>query len=131
MNALASAVETNWSVWDANPVVTWKWGNQVVQVKFENPPIAIAVLDHQQWISIVGRPEEFGAANLVMYSYDGMLQKSYSAPALGGEHHFGGVRADGDGVEVIISFTDQGDWKEKAGTLDVATGNVTDLRRSY
>jgi hypothetical protein len=125
------SLQINWSVWENNPIVSWTLNGTLSKVALKQPPVAVAHISRLSVIAVVGNFEEFGAANLLFYSYDGSLKKSFSAPVLGGDARFSGVSENGQFVEVIVSFKSDSIWQEKRGRLNLSDGTVTDLHRNY
>jgi hypothetical protein len=121
----------NWSVWENNPIVSWTLNGTLFKVTLKQPPVAIAHISRSSMIAVVGNIEEFGTANLLFYSYDGSLKKSFSEPALGDDAGFSGVSENGEFIEVIVNFESDSIWKEKRGRLNLSDGKVTDLHRYY
>jgi hypothetical protein len=125
------SVQINWSVWQNSPTVSWTWDGVLINIPFKMPPVAIANLIGCRLIAVVGDFDEFGASNLLFYSYDGKLEKIFSAPSLGRDAQFGGITESAEGIRVIVGFYTDWEWKEQAGRLSFDDGTITNLRRSY
>lgn len=95
------------------------------------PPVAVSHLQIRKLIAIVGNFDEFGSENLLLYSYDGTLQHTITAPALGHNAQFGSVTENNGDVEATVGFWTGTVWKEEAGRLNLADGTITNLHRSY
>ncbi len=124
-------IKITWSVWDSSPVVSWSSEDGVFSVERKLPPIAVSLLPRQKMIAIVGDYEERGSCNLLFYSLDGVLVRSFAAPQYGEDSQFGGVGETANGLEVIVGYRVGGVWAEEKGKLDWVTGNVTELHRNY
>jgi len=120
-----------WSVWDASPTVSWNCYGRNFAVTLKNPPLAVVDLAAHSLIAIVGSYDDFGSANLLLYSYDGVLKKTLSAPELGLKAHFGRVSETGDSVTASVGFFDKAIWVERDGKLDIENGSMAQLHRSY
>lgn len=121
-----------WSVWDNNSKVSWEYKSRLVTVKFNMPPVAVAILPINGLIGVIGSFDEFGAENFQTYDYEGNLKKSYAAPDLGSQSQFGGAREITDGqIEAMVGFYNDNGWKDQAGTLDLDTGLLDGIHRSY
>jgi hypothetical protein len=131
MQTNLSKLKINWSVWDNNPIVTWVYDGKTASVVFKLVPVAVANISSRKMIAIVGNFDEFGSSNLFVYSYDGVLQHTYTAPNLGKNSQFGGVMENGADVDVIVGFKTDSIWKEEAGKLDLNDGVVSGLHRNY
>ena len=132
MSGNSSVIEFKWSVWDKSPLVSWSCQGVPKSVKFRMPPLAVSHLLSRQVIAVVGSFDEFGPANLLFFSYDGILEKTFVAPPIGENAQFGAVLEDGSGnVQAIIGCKVDGRWKEVAGCLDTDSGAVDNLHRSY
>lgn len=130
--SLSLPVKILWSVWDNNPLVSWEYKGKSVEVKFNAPPVSVAILPINELIGIIGRYDELGSANLQTYDYEGNLQKTYTAPSLGEESQFGGAREIGLGqIEAMVGFKNESGWNDQAGTLDLNTGSLGGIHRSY
>lgn len=121
----------NWSVWDSNPVVAWTWKGVHVSVQMREPPISVALLSRLERVAIVGTFDELGSSNLRLYSYDGALDKTYSAPPIGEDACFGGVQEMTDGFEVSVGFRENNNWKEVVGKWNPDDGDVSAVHRGY
>jgi len=131
VNAIMKPIKITWSVWDSNPVVSWTSENGIFSVERKLPPIAVSLLSRKGMIAIVGDYAELGSCNLIFYSLDGKLVRTFAAPSYGKDSQFGGIRETENGLEVIVGYSVDGDWVEKCGELDLATGNITALHRNY
>jgi hypothetical protein len=121
-----------WSVWDNNSVVSWEFLGKSYSVDMKMSPIAVAVFPKHQLVAITGNFDVFGPENLKTYHWNGEFCRSYRAPDLGDQTQFGGARElESGAVEVLIGFYDSGVWKDKAGLLNLDTGEVDDLHRNY
>jgi hypothetical protein len=81
-------------------------------------------------VAIAGSYDDLGSANLLLYSYDGVLRQMLVAPQLGSSSHFGRVAEMYDGVSAVIGFYDNFGWVEREGT-DLKNGTIGQLHRSY
>lgn len=95
------------------------------------PPVAVSHLQGHELIAVVGNFDEFGSENLRLYSYDGTLQRTITAPALGKNAQFGGVSENNGDIQATVGFQTDTVWKEEAGRLNIDQGTVTNLHRSY
>ncbi len=112
-------------------MVSWTSEDGVFSVERKLPPIAVSLLSRQKIIAIVGDYVELGPCNLLFYSLDGKLVRAFEAPSYGKDSQFGGIRETENGLEVIVGYSVDGDWVEKCGELDLATGKITALHRNY
>ncbi|WP_143501883.1 hypothetical protein [Pseudomonas sp. Irchel 3E13] len=126
-------INVKWTVWDNNPIVCWEWSGGRASVKMTFPPISVGVIhvNDALVVAIVGSYEEFSSGNLNLYSLDGVFLQSYTAPQLGEESQFGAVEEVGSSIRAVIGYLDNGRWKEVAGTLDLRSGFVDSIHRSY
>jgi hypothetical protein len=132
MSGNSSEIEFKWSVWNKSPIVSWSCQGVLKSVEFRIPPLSVSHLLSRQVIAVVGSFDEFGAANLLFFSYDGMLEKTFVAPAIGENAQFGAVLEDSNGnVQAIVGCKHDGRWKEVSGCLDTDSGVVENLHRSY
>jgi hypothetical protein len=131
MSTSSPTLKINWSVWDGNPTVNWDVDGVSVSVTMKLPPISVTHLQNRELIAVVGNYDEFGSANLLLYSYDGKLQKTMTAPPLGDKAQFGGVTESAGSLQSSFGFQVDGKWKEEAGLLSLEDGTVTDIHRNY
>lgn len=131
MSTSSHTLKINWSVWDGNPTVSWDIDGTPVSVTMRLPPVSVTHLQNHELIAVVGNFDEFGSANLLLYSYDGKLQQTITAPSLGENAQFGGVKECDGLLQSIVGFLVDGKWKEEAGSLNLEDGTVTKLHRSY
>jgi len=121
-----------WSVWDNNPIVSWDYDGVRRSVDMEVPPASAAVLPKHGLVSIVGTYDALGSTNLRTYFPDGRLCRSYQAPNLGEMSQFATVLELPTGqLEVVIGYQSDGVWHDVAGQLDLASGEVSNIRRGY
>jgi hypothetical protein len=95
------------------------------------PPIAVFHLQSREMIAVIGDFDEFGSSNLLLYSYDGVLQHTITAPDRGQTSQFGGVTENNGEIYGIVGFQTDTGWKEEAGLLNLDDGVVTNLHRNY
>lgn len=131
MNSAFPDIQFNWSVWDNNPTVSWICNGNTVSVSLGKPPLSVANLPTQSLVAIVGNYDDFGSENLLLYSYDGALQRKFAAPQLGSNARFGRVSETPDGISAVVGFYDETGWVEKAGALNLGDGTIGQLHRSY
>jgi hypothetical protein len=131
MPTSSHALQINWSIWDRNPTVSWTCDGILASVTMKLPPVAVSHLQSRELIAVIGNFDEFGSANLLLYSYNGALQHTITAPALGKNSQFGGVLDNNGDVQATLGFQTDTAWKEEAGRLNLDDGTVTDLHRSY
>jgi hypothetical protein len=124
-------LKINWSVWDANPVVAWTWNDKDVIVAMRLPPVAVALLPKLKLIAIVGNFDEFGSNNLLLYSFDGVLHRTYGAPSVGKDAQFGGIQEGSQDVDVIVGFRGDTGWQEISGKWNFDDGTLGNTHRSY
>jgi hypothetical protein len=125
-------VKIMWSIWDGDPTVSWRCDDSDTKITLRLPPVSVAALPSHGAIAIAGNIKEFAEANLLLYSYNGEFLRAYSAPPLGGNAQFSGVSEKNGEVMIIVAYeTDDGEWVEEAGKLNVETGIVSNLHRSY
>ena len=124
-------IKITWSVWDSSPVVSWTSEDDVISVERKFQPIAVSLLSRQQMIAIVGDYAELGSCNLLFYSLDGKLVRTFAAPKYGEDSQFGGIEETENCLEVVVGYRASGAWVEKKGKLDWVTGDVTELHRHY
>ena len=74
MQDLLQTLFIDWSIWDRNPTVSWRCGEMVASVSMKLPPMAVAHLQRQEMVAVVGDLNEFDSANLLLYSYNGILR---------------------------------------------------------
>lgn len=127
----SSTLQINWSIWDNNPTVSWACDGKLASVSMKLPPIAVSILPKHEMIAIVANYDEFGSDNLLMYSYDGLLLHTFTAPSFGQDSQFGGVIENGENVDVIVAFKSDSIWKEEAGVLNLSKGTLTGVHRNY
>lgn len=125
------ALQINWSVWDGNPTVSWTCDGISAAVTLQLPPIAVSHLQGRELVAVIGNFDEFGSANLLLYSYDGTLQQVITAPVLGENSQFGGVLEKNGDIQATVGFQTGAVWKEEAGQLNLDDGTVTNVHRSY
>lgn len=123
-------VKINWSVWDNNPVVSWTFDGTAASVSLRLPPISVSNLPTHKMLGVVGSHEEFGSSNLFLYSYDGILIHTFTAPDLGTSSQFGAVAEQDGHVTATIGFKSDSGWKEQAGHLNLQDGTLDNLHRS-
>lgn len=97
----------------------------------KRPPLSVENLSGHSLVAIVGNFDEFASENLLLYSYDGVLMKTLSAPELGLKAHFGRVSQTLDEVSAVVGFFDKTGWVEQSGNLDLKDGTIEQLHRSY
>jgi hypothetical protein len=132
MDHQRNQVKIMWSVWDGNPDIFWHWAGRNVKITLRLPPISVVALPSYGIIAITGNAEEFGGNNLIFYTFEGNLLRTYSAPPHLKNAQFSGVSETNDEVVAIVAYeTDDGCWIEEAGKLNLETGFLTDLHRSY
>lgn len=124
-------LQINWSVWGRNPTVSWTCDGILASVTMKLPPVAVSHLKSRELIAVIGNFDEFGSENLLLYSYDGTLQHTITAPALGKNAQFGGVSEKNGDIQATVGFQTDTVWKEEAGRLNLDDGTVTNLHRSY
>lgn len=120
-----------WSVWDSNPIVSWRWAGGTTTIEMKVPPISVMPLSKHQMVALIGNYDEFGSQNLRLYAQDGTLIHAYSAPAYGDDPQFGAIQEVGEAIEVLIGYRDKGCWVEVAGRLDIASGCIENIHRGY
>jgi hypothetical protein len=127
------SVEIEWSVWDKSPLVKWRWKEKTVSLNFENPPLAVVPLPSHRLVAIAADWQDYGSNNLLLYSFDGILHKSFGAPDLGDQSRFGSVQEIDGGatVEAVIAYFKGGHWLEMAGILDIQNGTMSNFHRAY
>jgi hypothetical protein len=131
MSNINEAPQICWSIWDSNPTVSWNWYGRNFAITLKYPPLAVTDLSAHSLIAIIGNYDDLGSANLLLYSYDGVLTKTLTAPELGSKAHFGRVSETGNGVTASVGFFDKTGWVEREGYLDLESGNMRDFHRSY
>jgi hypothetical protein len=131
MESINNIPEISWSVWKKSPIVSWCCGGVNFNAVLKRPPLAVADLSLHSLIAIVGSYDEFGSANLLLYSYDGVLKKTLTAPALGTKAHFGRVTQTQNKVSAVVGFFDETGWTEKEGFLNLTDGTIEQLHRAY
>lgn len=131
MDGTNNAPQINWSVWGNNSTVSWNYQGNDFSAILKMPPLSVADIPLHSLIAIVGNYEEFGSTNLLLYSYDGGLVKTLTAPDLGAGAHFGRVYENHGKVSAAIGFIDKTGWVEKEGSLDMEEGTIAQLHRSY
>lgn len=131
MNKANPTLQFNWSIWDDSPVVSWACDGKASTVSLKNPPLSVANLPAHSLVAIVGNYDDLGSANLLLYSYDGVLRQTLAAPELGPKAHFGTVSETPDGVSAVVGFFDKTGWVERAGKLNLKDGTLEQLHRSY
>ncbi|MDO8040278.1 hypothetical protein [Janthinobacterium sp. SUN137] len=124
-------LKINWSVWDNNSTVSWDFNANSIRVEIKMPPLGVANLKSKSLIAIVGRFDEFGSSNLLLYSYEGILQRAFKAPPLGKCSQFTSVSESNGIVSVGIGFETDSDWGEKSAHFNVIDGTLTNYHRSY
>lgn len=120
-----------WSFWDSDPLVSRSWRGGTTTVAMEMPPIAVAHLAAHNLVAIIGNYAEFGSENLRLYSYSGEFIRSYKAPDLGKDAHFGAIAQTAGGVQVVVGCYCETRWLELAGEFSFDHGSVARLHRSY
>ena len=123
--------QINWSVWDGNPTVSWTCDGILASITMKPPPVAASHLQSHELIAAIGNFDEFGSANLLLYSYNGTLQHRITAPALGKNAQFGEVSENNGDIQVTVGFQTDTLWKEEAGRLSLDDGTVINLHRNY
>lgn len=123
--------QINWSVWDRNPLVSWDYRGNVFTVALEKPPLSVSHLPCHSLIAIAGHYDDFGSENLFLYTYDGLLKKTLTAPALGVKAHFGRVFENHDKLSAVVGFFDETGWVEREGFLDINDGSFAEVHRTY
>jgi hypothetical protein len=124
-------LKINWSIWDRNPTVSWICDGILASVTMKLPPVAVSHLQSRELIAVVGDFDEFGSANLLLYSYDGTHQQTIAAPTLGKNAQFGEVLENNKDIEATLGFQIDAVWKEETGHLNLDDGTVINLHRSY
>jgi hypothetical protein len=121
-----------WSVWDESPTISWRFDGGDVKITLRLPPVSVVALQNCGVIAVAGNAAEFGGNNLLFYTYEGKLLRVYSAPLLGEKAQFLGVsETNGEVIGTVAYECDEGVWIEVAGTLNLETGVLTELHRSY
>jgi hypothetical protein len=132
MQISSHTVQINWSVWDRNPTVSWTCDGILASVTMKLRPVAISHFQCHELIAIIGNFDEFGSANLLLYTYDGTLQHTITAPALGQNTQFGGASENNGELQATFGwFQIDAMWKEETGRLNLDDGTVTSLHRTY
>jgi hypothetical protein len=125
--------EIAWSVWDKSPQVKWQWQDQAVSITFAYPPLSVIPLPTHRFVAIAADQREFGATNLFLYDFEGILCKSFRAPDLGNQPQFGSAEEidRGKAIQAVIGFFKDGHWQEMASILDIQSGAMSGLHRAY
>ena len=131
MESTGGTLHIDWSGWGSNSTVSWNYRGTTFNAVLAKPPLSVADLSLHSLIAIVGSYDEFGSANLSLYSYDGVLKKTLTAPALGTKAHFGRVTQTQDKVSVVVGFFDETGWTEKEGFLNLTDRTIEQLHRAY
>lgn len=124
-------LKINWSVWDSNSTVSWDFNANSIRVEMKMPPLGVANLKSKSLIAIVGRFDEFDSSNLLLYSYEGILQREFKAPSLGKGSQFTSVSESNGIVSVGIGFETDSKWEEKSAQFNIIDGALTNYHRSY
>ena len=124
-------LKINWSVWDNNSTVSWDFNANSIKVEMKMPPLGFANLKSKSLIAIVGRFDEFGSLNLLLYSYEGIFQRAFKAPSLGKCSQFTSVSESNGIVSVGIGFETDSEWGEKSAQLNIIDGKLTNYHRGY
>lgn len=80
MESTGGTLQIDWSVWESNSTVSWNYRGTTFNAVLAKPPLSVADLSLHSLIAIVGSYDEFGSANLLLYSYFGVLKKTLTAP---------------------------------------------------
>ena len=131
MESTGGTLHIDWSGWGSNSTVSWNYRGTTFNAVLAKPPLSVADLSLHSLIAIVGSYDEFGSANLLLYSYDGVLKKTLTAPDLGAKAHFGRVLQIQNKVSAVVGFFDETDWIEREGFLDLSDGTIDQLHRAY
>lgn len=131
MSSVSHAPQINWSVWDKSATVSWRCNGQTFAIVFNKPPLSVTDLSSHSLIGIAGSYDEFGSENLLLYTYDGILQQTFIAPELGASAHFGRILENRGRVCAIVGFFDKIGWVEMEGDLDLVDGTLDQLHRGY
>ena len=124
-------LKIDWSVWDNNSTVSWNFNANSIRVEMKMPPLGVANLKSKSLIAIVGRFDEFGSSNLLLYSYEGIFQRTFNAPPLGKCSQFTSISESNGIVNVGIGFEIDSEWEEKSAQFNVIDGTLTNYHRSY
>lgn len=124
-------LKINWSVWDSNPVVAWEWNGAIVSIRMKIPPSGVCDVESRKLMAIVGNFNEFSSSNLLLYSYEGILQRVFTAPDLGNFSQFSSVSEWNGSVSVSVAFEADNHWEEKAAKFNIDNGAFSNFHRHY
>jgi hypothetical protein len=131
VSSAAPTLQFDWSIWDNRPAVAWTYDGKASTVTLRKPPLSVANLPDHSLVAVIGDYDDLGSANLLLYSYDGVLRQTLVAPELGSKAHFGSVSETHGGVSAVVGFFDKTGWVERAGKLNLKDGTLVQLHRSY